>query len=155
MKSQLTKSAQERFQKLVMAAVDNELSQEQRAEFERFISTYPECQKEWQEYHKLKEVTQTMKLKSPSSEVWDNYWQRVYNRFERGIAWIIISIGCIILMTYGGFMAVESLLADSDLAGIVKVGILLAIAGFVILFVSVIREKFFTRKSDPYKEIQR
>jgi hypothetical protein len=155
LKSKLTKSDQERFQNLLMTAVDDELVPEEKAEFERFVNSFPECKKEWQEYQKLKEVTKSMRLKSPKSEVWDNYWLNVYNRFERGIAWIIISIGCVILMTYGGFKAVESILADSQIAGIAKVGILLAIAGFVILFVSVIREKFFTHKSDPYKEIQR
>lgn len=155
MKSEFSKSDQERFEKLLMAAVDDELGPGEREEFKRFISTFPTCKKEWRQYQKLKEVTRTMKLTSPPAEVWDNYWKNVYNRIERGIAWIFISISCVVLLTYGGFKAVESILGDSDLAGIIKVAILLAIAGFMVLFVSVIREKFFTQKSDPYKEIQR
>lgn len=138
-----------------MKSVDEELSPKEQAEFDSFVNKYPECQKEWQKHKKLKEVTKTMKFKSPPAEVWDNYWVNVYNRIERGFAWIIFSIGSIILLTYGGFKAVETIIADPQLEGIVKVGILFAIGGLAMLLVSIVREKLFTRKSDPYKEVQR
>jgi len=144
-----------RFRQLLMGAVDGELTSDQETEFFRLVDHYPACQKEWESYKKLKEVTQAMKFKSPSKEVWDNYWLNIYNRIERGIAWIIFSIGCIILITYGLFKGVEAMLADTQLEGIVKIAIIAVIAGTVILLVSVIREKLVTRKSDPYKEIQR
>ena len=76
-------------------------------------------------------------------------------RLERGLAWILFSIGAIILLTYSGFKAVESIISDPQLAGILKAAILMVIGGSVILLVSVVREKLFTRKSDPYKEVQR
>ncbi|MFQ5771319.1 MAG: hypothetical protein ACE5HX_12325 [bacterium] len=155
MSAKLTKFEQQTFQSLLMKAVDGEITPEERAEFNRFIHKYSECQQEWQQFKQLKEVTRTMKFKSPSLEVWDNYWLHVYNRLERGVAWILFSIGCIILLTYGGFKAVEAIIADPQLEGIVKAGLILAIAGLVILLVSVVREKLFTRKSDPYKEVQR
>jgi hypothetical protein len=131
----------ERFYQLLMGAVDQEL-------------TVSEL-KEWEQYKKVKEVTQTMKFKSPSKEVWDNYWLTTYNKIERGIAWIIFSIGAIILITYGLFKAVEGIIADPQLQGIIKIGIIAVLLGLVILSVSVLREKLFIRKSDPYKEIQR
>ena len=96
-----------------------------------------------------------MKFKSPPPEVWDTYWQGVYNRLERGFAWILFSIGSVILLTYGGFKAVETIVADPNLATIVKIGLLLVIGGLAALFVSVAREKLFTFRKDPYKEIQR
>ena len=91
----------------------------------------------------------------PPPEVWDNYWINVYNKFERGIGWLIFSIGAVILLTYGGFKFVESVINDPGLAFAVKFGIFLAIGGLAVLFVSVAREKFFTRRHDPYKEIVR
>ncbi len=96
-----------------------------------------------------------MTLKTPPDEVWDDYWMNIYNRIERGIAWIIFSIGAIILMTYGLFKAVEEIIADPQLAVIVKIGIITVIGGLVILAVSILREKLRVRKSDPYKEIKR
>jgi len=152
---QISKSDRERFHSLLMGAVDAELTSEEQAEFDRLVAKYAEFQEEWQQYQKLKEVTQTMKFKSPPDEVWDRYWVNIYNRFERGITWILVSIGSVILLTYGLFKAVESLLADTQVVGIVKIGILLALAGAVILLISVLREKLFIKKSDPYKEVQR
>jgi hypothetical protein len=151
----MKRSEQERLYTLLMVAVDGKLTSEEQAEFDRLMTKYPEFKEEKKKYQKLKEVTQTMKFKSPPTEVWDRYWVNIYNRIERGIAWIILSIGCIILLTYGIFKAVESIIADPQLEGIIKVGILAVIAGAVILLVSVMREKLFTRKTDPYKEVQR
>lgn len=155
MTNKITKKEEERFHTLLMGVVDGELTLEERTEFDRLLNEYIEFKREWKQYQKLKEVTQTMKFNSPPPEVWDKYWVNIYNRIERGIGWIIFSIGCIILLTYGIFKAVESIIADPQLEGIVKVGIFAVIAGIVILVVSVLREKVFTRKTDPYKEIQR
>ncbi|RMD96725.1 MAG: hypothetical protein D6814_10865 [Calditrichaeota bacterium] len=155
MSNSLRAEQKQKFEKLLMKAIDHELDEQEKAEFNFFIEHYPQCKKEWEAYKKLREVTQAMKFKNPSGEVWDAYWLNVYNRLERKIAWILFSIGAIILLTYGGFKAVESLIADPNLAGILKVAILLLIGGLAILLVSVIREKWFIRKKDPYKEVQR
>ena len=144
-----------RFNQLLMGAVDHELTATEWDEFNHLIENDSEFRKEWQQYKKLKEVTQAMKLKTPPKEVWDNYWMNTYNKIERGIAWIIFSIGAIILITYGLFNAVESIIADPQLVGIIKFGIIAVLLGLVILLVSVAREKLIIRKSDPYKEIQR
>lgn len=148
-------SIRERFYQLLMGAVDQELTSSELKEFNHLVETNPGFQKEWEQYKKLKEVTQAMKFKSPSKEVWDNYWLNTYNKIERGIAWIIFSIGAIILITYGLFKAVEAIIADPQLQGIIKIGIIAVLLGLVILLVSVVREKLFIKRSDPYKEIQR
>jgi len=146
----------ERFQMLLTAAIDGELSGQDQAVFKQYLRQYPECQEEWQRYVKLKELTRAMQFTKPSQEVWDQYWVRIYNRIERGIAWIIFSIGCIILLTYGGFKAIEALIADPQLEMIVKIGLIAVIGGLAILIVSVIREKLFTARTDKYqKEVQR
>ena len=145
----------ERFYQLLMGAVDQELTSSELKEFNHFVQTNPEYQKEWEQFQKLKEVTQAMKFKSPPKEVWDNYWLRTYNKIERGIAWIVFSIGAIILITYGLFKAIEAIIADPQLQSIIKIGIIAVLLGLAILLVSVVREKLFIKRSDPYKEIQR
>lgn len=153
---QLSDQERERFEHLLMAALDGELAPQEQAQFDRYLRDYPECAREYQRYRTLKEVTSTMQFQKPPLEVWDSYWTRVYNRLERGLGWILFSIGAIVLLTYGLYHAVESLIADPGLAPVVKLGMLGVIAGLVILLVSVIREKLFTAKSDRYqKEVQR
>ena len=155
MSRQLTDTELDQFHTLTMKAVDGEITPEEQEQLERFVSSYPECQKEMQDYKKLKEVTKNMSFNSPSEEVWDRYWVNVYNRLERGVAWVLFSIGAIILLTYGGFMFIEAVLSDHQLATIIKVGLIFVIGGLVILMVSVLREKVFTFRKDPYKEVQR
>ncbi len=152
----LPAAEKEKFQQLLMAAIDGELSAEEKPQFERYVREYPECHAEWQKYLKLKEVTQTMQFTKPAPEVWDRYWVSIYNRLERGIGWIVFSIGCVILLTYGGFKMIEAVVTDSKLEAIVKIGIIALIGGLLIVLVSVIREKIFTARTDKYqKEVQR
>ena len=97
-----------------------------------------------------------MKYKEPPDEAWERYWPKVYNRLERGLSWTLISIGAMILLFYGGFKAVESLIKYPTLALFLKVAILVLLAGLVILFVSVLRERIFTYGKDKYaKEVKR
>ncbi|MCG8607792.1 hypothetical protein MJD09_22760 [bacterium] len=155
MSTQSAHSEREKFQTLVMKAVDGEITEGERAELQKLVDSSPEYKHELEQYKKLKEVTQEMKFRSPTEEVWDRYWLNVYNRLERGVAWIIFSIGCIILLTYGGFKAIEAIIADPNLKSIVKIGLVLVIGGLAALIVSVVREKLFVLRKDPYKEVQR
>ncbi len=155
MSAQLTALEQERFELLLIKAVDGELDAKEEAEFNKFISSNEPCRQEWRRHKELKEVTETMRFKAPPAEVWDGYWLEVYNRLERGIGWILLSLGSAMLLTYSGFKAVEQLISDPNVEGVVKAGILLVIGGGAVLFVSVLREKLFTRKSDAYKEVKR
>lgn len=144
-----------RFRMLMTAALDGEISNGDKREFQQFLSMYPECQKEWNEYQNLKEITMQIKFNQPPEEIWDRYWVNIYNRIERGIGWIFVSMGAMIVLFYGGYKAIESLIVDPTIEWALKVGILALLIGSVIVLVSVMREKFFTRKSDKYKEIQR
>ena len=156
MKSQtLMDEEMHRFRILLTAAVDGELTPEDEREFNRLLSGSADCQREWEEYGKLKEATMQLKFTQPSEEVWDRYWLNVYNRIERGLGWILTSIGAMIVLFYAAFKAVESIIADPKLEWYLKAGILAVVGGLVILLVSVVREKLMTRKTDKYKEILR
>jgi len=155
MSNQLPPAEKNEFRILLMKAVDREITSDEEKKFKKYIQKYEACNKEWREFKNLKEVTQQMRFRNPPDEVWDTYWEHVYNRLERGLAWVFVSIGTIILLTYALFQIAESLFRDSQLETIVKVAILLVIAGLVMLLVSVVREKMVLFKKDPYKEIKR
>ncbi len=145
----------DRFRQLMTGALDHELSPEEQAEFEQMLVALPERRNEWNEHRQLKEITMQLKFTNPPEEVWDRYWIGVYNRIERRAAWILVSLGAMVVLFFAGYKAVESLLADAQTPWLVKGGILALLAGGVILFVSVLREKLFTRKTDKYREVQR
>ena len=70
-------------------------------------------------------------------------------------AWIIFSVGAVIVLSFIAINVVEGLLETNNIPLFYKAGIFLLMIGIVILFVSVVREKLFTYKNDKYKEIQR
>jgi ferric-dicitrate binding protein FerR (iron transport regulator) len=148
-------SDRDRKRRLLMAAIDGELSGAERAEFDRMVSEDPELKREWEELSRVKEVTDTMSLKRPPEEVWDTYWVSVYNKLERGFGWILISLGLLVLVSFGIWHGVQDLLADTGVPPYIKIAIFAVCVGTVILLVSVIREKWFVRKRDPYKEVER
>jgi len=155
MKPELTHEIRERFQQLLMRQFDGEMTPEAQQEFDKLVTAFPELNQEREEFIHLKEVLHTMKFKTQPDFVWDQHWLKIYNRIERSLAWVLISIGAIVLVTFGMFKLIETLLADTQLSLLVKISILAVLAGAVILFVSVIREKFILKKHDPYQEIQR
>ena len=145
----------DRVRELLMRGLDDELDSAQRAELERLLSDNPELREEWNHLSRLKEVTANMKLRNPPEEMWDGYWTSVYSRFERGLAWILVSGGAIVFGSWGAWAVVRDLMADNDLPTFVKWGILALTVGLVMLLVSVLRHRIFVSKSDPYKEIER
>lgn len=145
----------ERFIYLNEKYLDGDITADEQTELDSILSSDSELKEEFEEQVRIKGVLRKMKLKNPSVEVWDSYWLGVYNRLERGLAWILVSVGAIILIGYGAFEAISEMLKDTSTPGFVKIGISTLVTGGVILLFSVIREKLFTRKHDKYKEIQR
>jgi hypothetical protein len=133
----------------------NEITIEEKKEFEGLINSDPNLKTEFEEQKRVKEVLNRMKLKNPSREVWDSYWMGIYNRIERGIAWMVISIGALIFFGYASYEIVNAFIKDTQAPVVAKIGIAMLVFGGLILLFSLIREKIFTSKRDKYKEIQR
>ncbi len=145
----------ERARQLMMAALDDELASGQREELDRLLAEEPALRNEWDRLHEVKEVTDAMSLRRPPEETWEQYFESVYNRAERGFAWILLSMGAIVMTGWALWVGLEELWGTADMPTYVKIAIYAMLLGLAVLLLSVIREKLFVRKTDPYKEIQR
>jgi hypothetical protein len=56
---------------------------------------------------KFEKVMSKMELKKTPKDVWRLSWASVYNRLERRIGWILLSIGAMITLFFGGYKIVE------------------------------------------------
>jgi anti-sigma factor RsiW len=135
--------------------LDDELEPAEREVFERQLSADPELARELEAIRSLKEVTDGMKLREFPDQVWDRYWQGTYNRLERRIGWLLFSVGAIVLLTGGLYELAVSLLKDSADPWWVRLATGAVCGGLAILFVSVVRERLFMLKRDPYREVKR
>jgi predicted anti-sigma-YlaC factor YlaD len=143
----------QKIKELISSYHDNHLSEDQKKMIKEHVEQCEECRREFEEMGKFEEVMQKMELKQPPREIWQVYWASVYNRLERRIGWILLSIGAIIMLFFGGFKAIEGVIEDPTIPLVVKVGILATLGGLAILLVSVGRERIFVRKKERYKEV--
>jgi len=143
------------YKDLMMGYLDNELSNEQKRQFEEHLAGCSECTDELKEFRKLKAITDEVTLVEPEDRIWQDYWDGIYNRIERGVGWIVFSVAAILLVIYGGFKAIEEMIKDPDVETILKVGLLALIAGLAILFVSVLRERLYFWQRNRYKNVRR
>jgi len=145
----------EKFKILMMKQIDGEITAGERTALERHLQECSECKEEFENLTSLREVTREMKKQLLPEMAWEEYWRHLYNRIERGVGWILISIGAIILFGIAIYHFVVDILESTQITGLEKAGILTLAIGFVVLFVSVLREKLMVRRHDKYREIQR
>jgi len=140
---------------LMMGYLDNELDESQVRIFQEHLDSCAECSAELDEFRKLKEITDEVSLQEPEDKMWEQYWSGTYNRIERGIGWILLSIAGILLIIFGGFEMIEDIIKDPTIGLMLKAALLIFIAAFAVLFVSVLRERLYFRKKDRYKDVRR
>ncbi len=146
---------EEKYKILLSGYIDGELNPDEEAELKEHLKGCSECRKELEAFEKLKEVTGAMKYADIPEHVWENYWRSMYRRFELGLGWIFLSIGVILILCTTAFYLIKDFFLNPAEPIILKIGIAAAIVGFIILLVSVLRERIFAFKRDRYSEIQR
>ncbi len=144
------------FNGMAGAYLDGELPDEERRRFEEHLASCDACRTELAELRRLTEDLNMMRFKEPGDEELQRYWAGVYNRLERGIGWILLSAGAILTLCYGAFKIIEEMIRNPTVSVILKVGVCALIAGLVVLFVSLLRERLVVRKVDRYsREVER
>lgn len=145
----------ERFEALVTAAVDGELDEAGRAELEEVLARHPGLRREMEDQLRVKEVVGTMAFVEPPEELWDGYRKGVMHRLERGVGWVLFTIGIALLAGGGAWVGLMELMGAEDVPLWVKAGTLAALLGTAVLLFSIIRERLFLRKRERYDEVQR
>jgi anti-sigma factor RsiW len=139
----------DRVHALMMAALDDECSSDERRELEASIEQNAALAAEWARLRRVKEVTTTVALYKPPEEVWDRYRVTLSHRVERSVAWILLLFGAAVLGGWGLWHWLGSVIR-SDAPIIIKAAIVAVVAGGVLLLGSVVRERWFLHRRDPY-----
>jgi predicted anti-sigma-YlaC factor YlaD len=140
---------------LISGKLDGELTADQEKELNKHLESCPVCRKEYEELLKLKEVTADMRFTDLPDRYWAGYWNDIYNRLERGLGWIFLSIGIIIVMAFAAWELIDKFMLDTSLPLILRFGVGIGLIGIIILLVSIARERLFARKHERYEEVER
>ena len=142
----------EEHQKNLMRYVDNEMDDKERTAFKQHLKGCDTCKRLLRDFSSVKEVTESMKIADLPEVVWEKYWEKIYNRIERSVAWFLFITGALILNGYW----IYRVITDPKMYNIVGLGIILTVVGLAILFLSVLREKITVNKTDRYiSEVKR
>jgi predicted anti-sigma-YlaC factor YlaD len=136
------------------ALVDNELDPEQKKLVTEHLASCEDCQREYARMMKLKEVTDDMKYLDLPDRLWAGYWNGIYNRIERGFGWILLSVGAIILLAFGAWRLLNDFFLNPQPPVLLKIGLGALLLGMIVLLISVLRERFFSRAHDRYEEVE-
>ncbi len=147
--------AEDLYKPLLMGYLDSELTELEVLRIEEHLKGCADCTAELEEFRKLKEMTQNMRVLMPDEKYWEDYWSHIYNRLERRIGWILTSLGAILLTSYGLYALVEQFLLRRGIPLLVRIGVLALVVGFCTLLISGLRERIFLAKSDKYERIKR
>ncbi|HGY56292.1 MAG TPA: hypothetical protein ENK44_11345 [Caldithrix abyssi] len=140
---------------LIMGKIDGELPAEENRILDEHLAVCSKCKYEYERFVQLKKGTSEMKFEILPEVQWDAYWDQVYNKIERGIGWILFSIGFILVASFWGYQALEGFFMDPKQPTILKIGVGALTLGLIFLFVSVLREKLMVKKVDKYRSVQR
>ncbi len=144
------------FEPLLTGYVDGELSDEDRRRVEDHVASCPRCREALAELRGLKEELAMMTFKEPSDVELERYWASVYNRLERGLAWVLLSVGAGVLLSYAAFCLIEDFIKNPTVSLVLKIGVVALVVGGVVLFISLLRERLTVGRSDRYsKEVDR
>ena len=139
----------------IMALLDGELDDENISQVTEHLESCEKCARDYTSLKKVKEVASKMKFKKLPEFYWDDYWKHIYNRIERGLSWLFLSLGTIIILCFAGWEFLNTLIVDEKIHPLLKWGIFILMIGLIMLIISILREKIMVRKVDKYKEVER
>ena len=145
----------EKYKDMLMGFLDDELTVEEKQQIEEHLADCATCTTELEDFKRLKSITDNLSLFQPEDKVFSEYWSSIYNRIERSVGWILLSVSGMALVFYAGYKMVEDIVKDPDVAIVFKIAMIGFIAALAILLISVLREKLNLRKKDRYKDVRK
>ncbi len=140
---------------LLSAYVDGELEPEDVSRLEAHLKENPDTRREVDQLLRLKDLTGALRLKVAPPEEWEVFWTSVYNRSERSLGWILLTLGLAVTGGWLVWLLLQSLMSIESMPLLIKGAIIVGIAGFLVLLISVVRERIFKRNRTRYKNVIR
>ena len=144
---------EEHYRVLISGMIDGELDKEQAADLDAHLDDCFDCQRELDSLRRLFTGTgEAFGGDTPPEEAWDTFLDNVYNRIERQTGWVLLLAGLVALALFGTYQFV----AEPWGSALIKTLVATPVIGFIVLFISVLRQRLEELKTDRYtKEVHR
>lgn len=139
---------------LLSAYVDGELEAGDIARVEAHLKADAAARAEVERLRAFNRLTAGLQLREAPPEDWEAFWSSAYNRAERSLGWILFGAGVLVAGAYGLWL-VAAAVFGSTLPIVVKAAVMAGATGLLVLLLSVLRERVFTRRRTRYDDIVR
>jgi anti-sigma factor RsiW len=139
---------------LLSAYVDGELEANDVARVEAHLKVDAAARAEVERLRAFNRLTAGLQLREAPPEDWEKFWESAYNRVERSVGWILFAAGVLVAGAYGLWL-VAAAVFGSTLPIVVKAAVMAGATGLLVLLLSVLRERVFTRRRTRYDDIVR
>lgn len=139
---------------LLSAYVDGELEPAEAARVEAHLAGSAEARREVERLRTFNRLTAGLRLREAPAEDWESFWRSAYNRTERSLGWVLLMAGAVVIGLWGLYQA-AAIVFSSALPPLIKGAVVIGAAGLLVLLLSVLRERIFTRRRTRYDDIVR
>jgi hypothetical protein len=136
---------------LLSGYIDDELTQQDAQRVRLHCEACDECRQSLDELRVMRERIGKSKLSNVSHDAWRETMSDTTVKATRGIGWLLFIGGLLI----GAGFGVYEVLSSTDSMTLVEKLIVGGIyGGLLLLFVSVLRQRWVERKTDRYKDVE-
>ena len=133
---------------LLMRFLDGELPPEERARVERLLAGATEVQRDLLVYRQIHEDLSEIRLRTGGGR--RSVWDRVHQRLTRPLGWILLGTGAAAWLIYLAWLYMSSATPSWE-----KLMTSAVVIGILLLFASVIHERYREWLTDPYRDVER
>lgn len=141
----------ERYEALLMKAVDGLLTPSERTELDAHLASCPDCAAELCDFMAIKETTDAMTERILADADLEPFRPSAPARTVLSIGFLALLAGGFLLLSYAAY----ALFVDATVPLVVKVGTGALGAGILVLAAYVLRVRIRSLGRDPYEEIDR
>ena len=140
-----------RYQTDGMRWLDGELAATEAERYQAHVRECDDCQRELKSLGRIVRMTNELKLRAPDDQFWQGYWEGVYRKSERRVGFIMLIAGVLAIVGY----VLVGVVRSPKLLTYEGISVSLIVVGLLVIFLSVVRERYHEHKHDPYKEVER
>ena len=139
-----------KIEELISGYLDGELTQQESQKVSNHLEQCKACQKAYQELNDLQVTISTISYPDIEDKKIDKIMNDLTTKRIEGLSWFLIVTGLIMILTFG----IYQFWFDRSISWPVRLIVSLLCGGGFGLFISVLRQKLFTRKKDKYRNVK-
>jgi anti-sigma factor RsiW len=139
----------ERFEILLVKAVDEVITPQERRELDAHIQECESCREELADFVQIKRTTDSMTARILSDAAIEPPREPARTRAALGLGFFLMLAGALLLLGFAGY----TLFSDAAVPLVIKVGTGVLGLGVLVLLVYVLKIRARALRKDPYKEI--